>query len=366
MITLTTGGPGTGKTAWLINQLIELKKQQPYREFFIHGIREFTAFKHTTIYCRSPLCDLCSALELPKDALFVEDWPDWYKSHFLIVIDEVQRIWSTSNGNNKTDAMTRLQTHRHYGLDFWLVSQSPKLIHTDVKTMVGRHIHLVSKWSGRKEYEWPEIQENIQSRGDAVVRPYSLPKHVFKFYKSAEVHTKQEKRRPISFYATIISLIIAVFAVGMVGLRLKARFSSQSNVQIEGKGGGGALASPSPLASNAVRSNGQMSEVKPLTQQDIVKSLTPLVVGLPWTAPIYQELAKPVSFPIIHGCIKSMKDNRCACYSQQATQIDMPQEVCFLYIKQAAFNHFKPDIQAYREQNQDSNFDQPNKVSRRL
>lgn len=201
MITFLTGGPGTGKTAFLISQLLEIKKTQPYREFFIHGIRDFTGFKHTTIYCRSPLCDLCTAAKIPEGSYYVEEYPKWFKPHFLIVVDEVQRIWPAKMLAASIEAVSRLQTHRHYGLDFWLVSQPPKLVHVDVKAMIGRHVHLVAKWSGRKQYEWPEVRDNINARTDAVERPYTLPKEVFKMYSSAEVHTKQDKRVPLSLYA---------------------------------------------------------------------------------------------------------------------------------------------------------------------
>jgi zona occludens toxin len=345
MITLVTGGPGTGKTAWLIHQLLELKKAQPYRELFIHGVRKLTAFPHQTIFCRSPLCDLCTASVVPDESLFVEDWPQWYKSHYLIVVDEVQRIWSQSNGNNRTDAISRLQTHRHYGLDFWLISQSPKLIHVDVKAMVGRHVHLVAKWSGRKEFEWPEIQENTQLRSGAVERPYKLPKHVFSLYSSAEVHTKQEKRKPLSFYAAVGALFFALCAVATVVYRMKSRINPVVESSVSSDGGGGALAPLLPSDEKGFNSS-TFDKVPMSTPEQIQIAMTPVVVGLPWSAPIYKDLVKPVSMPVVVGCIKSMKkdDFRCSCYTQQATIVEMPPDVCSLYVQHQAFNHFKPDL----------------------
>jgi len=339
MLTLTTGGPGTGKTAFLISELIKIKAQQPYRDFFIHGIRDFKAFKHQTIYCKSPLCDLCRSQEVPENGLYVEDWPTWYKSHYMIVVDEVQRIWGQSNGSNKTDAISRLQTHRHYGLDFWLVSQSPKLIHTDVKAMVGRHIHLEAKWSGRKQYEWSEVRENTLARTDAVVRPYTLPKSVFKLYKSAEVHTVQEKRKPMSFYATIFVLCLCVVFAAAISIRFSDRFGAKpKTVDIAsvsaGAGVGGALAPPAPAPD-------ETQTVKLDTVEAVAKAFTPVIPALPWTAPVYRELAKPVSFPRIVGCIQNVK--KCACYTQQATIVDIPDNICRMAVLRKSFNMFKPD-----------------------
>lgn len=349
MITLTTGGPGTGKTAWMISQLLEIKKTQPYREFFIHGIREFTGFPHTTIYCKSPLCDLCRLQEVPEGAWYVEDYPSWYKSHFFIVVDEVQRIWTKSTGGNSTDAISRLQTHRHYGLDFWLISQSPKLIHTDVKAMVGRHIHLDSKWSGRQQFEWSEVQENTSSRMDAVKRPYSLPKHVFSMYKSAEVHTRQEKRKPLALYALIAMLLMAVALVGYIVVRVKDRVSPLPDVAAAAPVTTGAVVDSSILS----KKSDLTTSVDVATPEAIEKSMTPVVVGLPWSAPIYKELVKTKSFPKITGCIraKDEKQDRCACYSQQGTVIDMPYDVCTLYVQQLPFDRFREDKNQQNDKN---------------
>ena len=338
MLTLTTGGPGTGKTAFLVAELIKIHEQQPYREFFIHGIKEFKAFKHTTIYCKSPLCDLCRSQELPDSALYVEEWPDWYKSHFYIVIDEVQRIWGQSNGANKTDAISRLQTHRHYGLDFWLVSQSPKLIHTDVKAMVGRHIHLESKWSGRKQFEWSEVRDNTLSRTDAVVRPYTLPRHVFKLYKSAEVHTVQVKRKPIAFYASIIALIVIVTFGIAIYLKVSAKqaiFRQNEAIKegVVGAGVGGALAPPAP----APTTNDVFIPLD--TPEHVAQALTPVVPTLPWTAPIYRAKAITVTYPRVTMCWSS--PDKCSCYSEQGTQIDMPDTLCRASVQRRTYNMFK-------------------------
>lgn len=338
MITLLTGSPGTGKTAWLISQLLLIKEQQPYREFFIHGIREFTGFKHQTIYCKSPLCDLCQSVEQPENALYVENYHQWFQPHYMIVVDEVQRIWGKSNGVNTTDAISRLQTHRHYGLDFWLVTQSPKLIHTDVKAMVGRHVHLVAKWNGRKQYEWDEMHEEINSRTGAVTRGYKLPKHVFKLYKSAEVHTKQEKRKPIVFYAVFALLAISVGLIIFTYNRLSERIQPEQNIVTNDEGA--ALAGSSSLvAENEKKEPDSQTE----SFDKISKSLTPVVPGLPWTAPIYKELSKPVSMPVLKGCVTSKDDDRCACFSQQGTVIDMPHDICIMYTRNLPFNHFAPD-----------------------
>lgn len=337
-ITLITGGPGTGKTAWLLDQLINLRKIEPNREFFIHGVRGLTGIQHEQIFCKSQLCDICRAQDekLTHESKYVENWPEWKQTGSLIIVDEVQRIWRPrAGGAPMPPAVSGLETHRHYGLDFWLISQGPHLFDNAIRLLVGRHVHLVARWSGRSQYEWPECKQDVQSRGDAVVRTYTLPKHVYSMYQSAEVHTVQNKRKPLSFYAAIIAVVLAISLISFIGYRLKNHGVVSSQPVAEGVGG----APPSPSGASSV--NQTVSNVALKTADQIQTSYTPLVVGLPWTAPAYQELAKPVVMPVVAGCIKTKDDKRCACYTQQSSIVDMPKATCLLYVEKHAFNPFQ-------------------------
>lgn len=350
MITLITGGPGTGKTAWILDQLVELRKREPDKLLYIHGIRNLRGLPYEQIYCRSQLCDICRAQDADiqvkqasqQPPKFVENWFDWKVSGSLIVVDEVQRIWRpASGGAAPSEAISALETHRHYGLDFWLISQGPHLFHNFIRLLVGRHVHLVAKWSGRKEFEWPECKQDVQSRTDAVERVYTLPKQVYDMYDSAEVHTQQDKRKPLSFYAAIASLFLAVVAVAVITYRIKDRVSPQNTPVAAGLVGGAVPAAPpsDPAKKVVVR-----------TADDIFSLMIPLIPGLPWTAPIYAELAKPVSMPVLAGCALNKKNNRCSCYSQQATIIYVSPDVCVSYVAHLPFNHFRADQYGRKDQ----------------
>ncbi len=347
MITTITGGPGTGKTAFLIDQLLNLRKIDPNREFYIHGIRNLRGLPHKQIFCKSQLCDICRSQTLPADALYVENWHEWKPSGALIVVDEVQRIWRPRTGGSKIpESVSGLETHRHYGLDFWLISQGPHLFDANIRLLVGRHIHLVSRWSGRTQYEWPECQQNVQSRTDAVIRPYTLPKRVYSMYDSAEVHTKQDKRKPLALYIVIACLaLLVIMAVVMVN-RFSDRITPTTDTTNEIKPGAGQsiVSADKPKADQKKRAYA--------TPEELEKALTPLVPGVPWSAPYYAELARPVSFPKIVGCIKSKVDFRCACYTQQNTLVDVPPDVCSIYVDRRPFDHFKPDKQRQQQQQQ--------------
>jgi hypothetical protein len=57
-------------------------------------------------------------------------------------------------------------------------------------------------------------------------------------YDSAEVHTKQDKRKPLSFYASIIAVIVAVILVSFVVVRMNSKLHPVSDVSTQERGGG--------------------------------------------------------------------------------------------------------------------------------
>ncbi|PPK67254.1 zona occludens toxin [Methylobacter tundripaludum] len=344
MITLITGGPGTGKTAWLLNQLLDLRVAEPDRLFFIHGVRNLRGIAHETIYCRSQLCDICRGQDADIEARlktaappkFVEDWPKWKEPNSLIVVDEVQRIWRPTNGAQGVhESISTLETHRHYGVDFWLISQGPHLFHNFIRLLVGRHVHLVAKWSGRTEYEWPECKQDVQSRSDAVQRPYTLPKRVYDLYDSAEVHTKQDKRKPLSFYATIGALVLAVVVGGFVIYRIKNRINPVE----------ASTAAPVPGSPSA--STPPAAGVSPT---DIAfPDFEPKIPGVPESAPAYAGLVKIVAAPILAGCVLNKRTDKCSCYTHQATPYPASQAYCFESVQNHRFNPYLERHTAQRQ-----------------
>ena len=174
MITLITGAPGAGKTAALVDILAGT---DPARLIYASGVPE---------------------LSLPGRTVHVLDdvasWPDQVPDGALVVIDEVQRVWRPrAAGQAVPRDIAELETHRHRGLDFLIVTQAPGLVHRNVRNLVGRHVHLRDVGLlGRWWYEWPETCDNVLSgwRTAPIKRRYRLPRRVFGLYRSASMHTR--------------------------------------------------------------------------------------------------------------------------------------------------------------------------------
>ena len=344
MLTLITGTPGAGKTAWTVQELTRLSSQ---RKIYVHGIPELKV-AHESIYCLSDLCEHCRSLTQVVDivedgqpsqrfeelknpghpALLVEYWQYWATEGSLIVLDEVQRVWRPS-GSKVPDEIAALETHRHKGLDFWLISQGPHLFHANIRLLIGRHIHLVSTWRGRNEYEFSECRQNVASRGDAVIRPYTLPKKVFSLYKSASLHTVAKHRKPLSFYFLIATLLLSC-ALGFYAYK---RFDKRMNPEQASQAGEGARAQA------VATTPADQPSINYQLKKDVFPDFTPVIPGVAESAPAYAHLIEVKSVPKLMGCIKTPEF--CRCYTQQGTPYQSSAAFCGEYLAGHYFNPYK-------------------------
>lgn len=254
-ITLITGVPGTGKTAFLVSELEKVAATG--RIIFVDNIPgllipHYRAGKitewqkgswlHIDKYIRTSPSITSISEHLDDDSddgnenwepnidVFKNDDGTYkrtvynqngepvdlvpYESHkgALLVIDECQRHFRPRPaGSAVPDHVAALEVHRHQGLDIWLVTQRPGLVDSNVRALCGKHIALRKIPFGRYKYEWPEVGdiENKSSRDVAAKSRFKLPKHVFSLYKSAEVHTVTSHKLPM--VAKIFFLCVPIF-----------------------------------------------------------------------------------------------------------------------------------------------------------
>jgi len=84
--------------------------------------------------------------EHPKDVLaIIQNWWLWCKPGDLIVIDEAQFVMPRGSlGRKPPYWLQAFEIHRHYGVDFLIITQHPQLIDTTVRALVGLHRHVRS------------------------------------------------------------------------------------------------------------------------------------------------------------------------------------------------------------------------------
>jgi len=247
----------------------------------------------------------------------VESWHEWLPDGAILVIDEVQRIFRPrSTGSKVPPGVQAMETHRHHGQDLWLITQSPLLLDSNIRRLVGRHIHIKQTTLGRYLYEWQEVgdPESKSSRDSATRRAFKPPARAFSQYKSAEVHTKTKFRLNQAFIWAGLAL------VALVGIGYYISTSMAKRVHP------GDLV-PSKSAVN-VSDIPRQELPQPVQAVDsVLPDFLPREPGQEDSAPAYDHLRQVRNIPHIRGCILSRK--KCSCYTDQGTRLQtVPVDSC--------------------------------------
>lgn len=314
MINLITGLPGSGKTLFTLNDVKKLSESKQSislgRQVFYHGIP-----------------DLLLPWELLNDPSTWHELPHGS----IIVIDECQTTFRPRGaGSAVPKFVSELETHRHKGFDLFLITQHPMLIDGNVRKLVGRHMH-VKRFLGFPKstiHEFQQTRDNVdKTTKGSIENQFFYPKDSYKWYKSANIHTVK-KRIPMRIFLMILLPIICVsalyFAVKHIGNfgktpeELNGLYTKPSILQ--------------PINPNTPQ-NIDKIDVDNMT---FIEAHTPQVEGLAYTAPIYNEVTKPITAPYPAMCMLS-KSKGCNCYSQQGTKLSVPKNLCQEFVDNGFF-----------------------------
>lgn len=325
MITLITGTPGAGKSLYAVHEILQ-PEAKAGRQLFVDGIP-----------------DLLIPHELAPDVL---EWPDWAPEGSHIVIDEAQRIWRPeASGKTPHKSIAELEFHRHAGLDFTLITQHPGLIHANIRRLVGRHIHVRRTALGVMVYEWSECKASPDTAFKSALTKlrWSHPKSSFGLYKSASIHQKVKFRIPKALWFIIVPLVLMPF----IGWAIYDFFSKGIAPPIPTVSTAPApVAQSSPFAvSGQAPSQQQPGTVtaqpaKPVDEnENIREKFIPRIYGEPATAPAYDNLRTVVTMPVVAACIADA--DRCWCYTQQMTKVDMTETQCRERVARGEFDPYR-------------------------
>ena len=219
--------------------------------------------------------------------------------------------------------------HRRRGFDFYLITQHPMNIDPFIRRLIGspgwhQHLKRVSGAPLVSVLEWAAVNDQPQKNGSgasAAVKMVPYPKEVYKWYVSTSLDTAKLK---IPFQVKLLVVSLLLFPV--VGYYGYKTMSDRSNL----KPGVGSTAGQPLAAAASVREN------HVLTAVEYLSSYAPRVAGLAQTAPRYDDLMKPTVAPLPAACV-SMGD-RCTCYTQQATKLQVSKDLCIQIVNNGFFN----------------------------
>lgn len=321
MITIITGTPGTGKTSYVVAELMNTTG----RNIYVDGIPELS-LPHEV----APPVDQWVTVGEDDSGATSHQWN--FPPNSIIIIDEAQRSFRPRpSGSKVPDYVAALETHRHAGLDFWFITQHPALIESNVRRLCGRHVHIRNTALGRRLHEWSQVEdpESSTSRASAVTRPYKLPKEAFSKYKSAEIHTKTKARLPLSLFVVGAALIAFIVVAWMGYNTVKSKMNPDKPSILD-----------QTAKSTPAGQGGAVAEPVVIDAATLLVEFDPRVSGRPETAPAYDALRVVVNMPVVVGCMSSK--TRCTCINQQGTNAGLDDMQCHAWLAKPPFDPYKP------------------------
>lgn len=317
---LITGLPGAGKTLRMMQRLKREAEEQA---------KAAAAGQPTR-----PL--VCIGIDGLEDGpwIVMDDGARWADApdNSLIFVDEAWKWFGhlqDTRGKPTPPHVLALAEHRHRGIDFVWTSQAPSQIYPFARALIGEHEHVVRKFGTPMcdVYRWGELQEDVKSqavRDRALTEQWLHPPALYNTYKSATIHTIKPKLPlrvflvPVCFVVGLVLVYFAWQAVKSIGARQEE--STAALVAPAGavpQGGEAAAAGPASTAKGPAPAY--------TTAEEYFASFTPVVPGMPWTAPAYRNT--PTMEPPELACMSSV--DSCTCITiQQGTRWTVGDDTC--------------------------------------
>lgn len=322
-INFVTGKPRNGKSVWTIQHVIERAKKE----------------NRPVYYCNIPELKIDGWIEIkhPNDWLDVPDTA-------IIIVDELQDFWgelkyATLSKEARYDAekkalfdrtelaILELSKHGKRGIDFYFITQDPSLVVLTARKLCEIHYHVIRAFGfeGAMLYKYRGIQtspelKSVKDSGEKTA--FKFPKDIYKLYKSADVHNIK-RNIPLKVLAIPVGLLLAGGMLYTSYYLLTNKVAKPAVLTDQQKGNSPGQASPGQTGA------------KHQSPQEFFASYVPRIEGLPHTAERYDEVTKPTIAPYPAACM--VMRGKCRCFSQQATKIDTPHDLCMQIVQGGFF-----------------------------
>lgn len=337
MLTIVTGVPGGGKTLLTLERILnefQVPKGQARRPVYVNGIPEL----NYEYFHADEMVDPDHWYNLPDGS--------------ILVFDEAQKVFPQRPPSIPVpEKCQQFSTHRHKGMDIFIITQNATNIDAFVRKMCGRHLHVhrILNREVATVYEYDHYEPDPTGWGpkrEAIsVIPWKYPKKLYNKYKSATMHT-YKANTPWKLYA------LPVLAIGSIGLlvwafgHLKERIqdmdpdASSSNTTEQTETG---------FLSTFSGASAPGNETALYSYNEYTKQFQNLILGLQHSQPFYQSEYVAVSYPIPH-CVLFDNAEQCKCYTQQITTYETPEQNCRYWAVHGFFDPTKDELYAEARQ----------------
>ena len=321
MIYLTTGANGAGKTLLTLKD-VRAQQLRENRPVYYHGFEAGEVITQQFGW-------------KPFDPRKWQDLPDGS----ICIFDECQNEFGSDLGTKDLPDYVKAiaQFRRKRGFDFWMVTPNPMMLHAFVRRCVENpswHRHLKRAFGadmvsvGKFNYVNTEC-EKPGSFDKGEVSMVAYPKEVYAWYKSASLHTaKKAIPRAVWFFVAAAVLVPVAGYLAFKNVLGKPdefrQISKAKGAKDPAQPGPGPRGGPGPAAARSLG---------PLTAVEYFDVRRPRVEAFPHTAPIYDGITSPKDAPYPAACVIGKlpayaQGEDCRCWTQQATQLQVPVEIC--------------------------------------
>lgn len=357
MITVITGTPGAGKTLYTIQKLL----LPLVGTDIVQVVDGVTTIHPRTIYTNIKGLTIEHELIDGGSEQGLRDWHEWAKPGAVIVFDEVQKIWSPrANGSAVPADIQALETHRHMGVDFILITQNVMLVDRNIHALGGRHLHIrrVANMPAAIVYEWDHVNRQLLFSKAITKSPYRYNRKVYKLYHSADLHTKQPRKMP----GVLWFIVLAIGLLAWKGPDMYRGLTGQTAVATNATSSKSAQAGTSSSSPAAVGSAAAGAPGQPAI--DDFKAWIPRVNSRPESAPAYDGLRQVKSMPVVAGAM--CNSSGCKCVTHQGTNAGLTEAECRGWLENRPFDPYRappvdqaPSPLADREKPADARSERP-------
>lgn len=354
MIYWYTGQPGHGKTLHAIDRLLEFKDKG--RIVYACNIRQFD-------YANS------GVLEMTPEQF--KDWPNFLPEGAVALVDEAYEhgmLPKRPAGSRVPHHVEQLAKHRHKGLDFIFVSQSPdKQCDQFVHDLIERHIHVRRRFGTKFVHlrEFDRFEAKAEKATPLTVKRKTLPKRPMGMYQSTELDTT-ERKIPWYYIALPVALLLAAFLMWYTFGSMGSRLGGAEPLTVAAANeGAGASAGRHGASATGGRDDAAGDT---LTPAQYAARFIPRVPSEPWSAPAYDDsLQLPMEPPRLF-CMSSREgldgqgdqvDFSCTCLTEQGTAYVVDEPTCRFIARRGQY-------EPYRNRRDDRFVDGPTQMDRNM
>lgn len=351
MLVIRTGKPGHGKTLNTIRE-VDQKAHAEGRVVYFHNINGLKPD------------------QLQAQWFEFEDPEKWFElpNDSIIVVDEAQGWFGARDPRARPpEHITRFETMRHQGHEVHLVTQDPRYLDVHLRRLCNAHIHYwrVFKSAQLLRFESEVVVEKVElktSFKDADKKSLRLDKRYFGAYTSTNAKHHFQTKVPTKF---ILAMCVIVGA-GILVYRAYERYNTEkAALETTSSAPAGSMVDQVRDTVGAfIKPVGDGKSEAPESTASYIGRRVPRVPQVPASAPIYDELTQPVSFPRLY-CMSSTDPATyarefgrmahavvngtptvCQCYTQQSTRVETDFAFCKRVVENGFFDPTLPDRSA--------------------